>query len=116
VTAESSSSGSRLGDSRFHEQLGQRVSSLLEEQMADLLSTGRALWIPVDLSEALGFSGQALQAELRHLLAVALLQRGWVDAETAAQVAGVPRAEVPELLETYGLRPSETRTPAGSCP
>jgi hypothetical protein len=84
--------------------------------MADLLSTGRVLWFPVDLSEALGFTGQPLQAELRRLLAVALLQREWVDAERAAQVAGVPRAELSELLETYGLWPSETQTPAGSCP
>lgn len=102
VTVASSAFDDLLRDPTLREELKERVLEGLQE-VANLLATGCLLFTSVDLSEALELSGGAMQSELKHLLAAALVWQGKVRPETAAQVAGVTQSELPELLHRYGV-------------
>lgn len=113
MTVASSAFDDLLRDPTFREVLKERVSEGVQEEVADLLASGCLLFTSVDLSEALELSGGAMQTELKHLLAAALVWQGKVPPETAAQVAGVTQSELPELLHRYGVETPDEVLGAG---
>lgn len=81
------------------EELTEGLSTILREELVEWLSRGQIVLTSVDLSEPLGFSGRALQRELKRLLAAALVREGKIDRQTAALVAGVAPSELPEVID-----------------